>query len=377
MTDEQLTSAASEVRTIASVSSPTRLDFYDAELRAHHEHLRAAYGISPGDEVLDIGCGTGLTTREAARAAAPGRVVGVDVSEGMLERAREKTAAEQLDNVRYDLGDAQVHRFDPAGFDVAISRFGTMFFSDPAAAFANIAAALRPEARLVLLVWQRHDHNGWARAIDAALGDAAQPPQPGADPFSLGDAEATAGILEGAGFDGIRFEDVHEPVLYGHDLDAALAFVRGFQDTSAALASLSDGEAARTVERLREMLAAHYSDERGVALDSRSWLITARRRRQDVDNGRQTRPRLTLLGPLNGSGARLWADCRQRSRVRLCSADKNSGAWTPRHRTDPDPHAYPLAPPHTRQSPPPHHRRDRCRTKPRQRTCSTTRKRFG
>ena len=104
-------------------------------------------------------------------------------------------------------------------------------------------------------------------------------PQPRADPFSLGDAEATAGILEGAGFDGMRFEDVHEPVLYGHDLDAALAFLRGFQDTSAALASLSDDETARTVERLREMLAAHYSHELGVVLNSRFWLITARRRR--------------------------------------------------------------------------------------------------
>ena len=261
------------------MSSPSSLDFYDAELRAHHEHLRAAYGISPGDEVVDIGCGTGLTTREAARAAAPGRVIGVDVSERMLERARQLTAAERLDNVRYTLGDAQVHRFDPARFDVAISRFGTMFFSDPAAAFANIAGALRPDGRLVLLVWQRREHNEWARAIDAALGDAAQPPQPGADPFSLGDAEATAGILEGAGFADVHFEDIREPVLYGHDLDAALAFVRGFQDTSAALASLSHVEAARTVERLREALAAHCTDERGVALDSRSWLISARRRR--------------------------------------------------------------------------------------------------
>ncbi len=262
---------------IGSVSSLTSLDFYDAELRAHHEHLRTAYGIGPGDEVVDIGCGTGLTTREAARAAAPGLVVGVDVSERMLERARQLTAADRLDNVRYELGDAQVHRFDPARFDVAISRFGTMFFSDPAAAFANIAAALRPEARLVQLVWQRYEHNEWARAIDAALGDAAQPPPRGADPFSLGDAEATGRILQGAGFDEIRFEDVHEPVLYGHDLDAALAFVRGFQNTSAALASLSDGEATHTVQRLRETLAAHYSDERGVVLDSRSWLITARR----------------------------------------------------------------------------------------------------
>ena len=82
------------------MSSPTSPDFYDAELRAHHEHLRAAYGISPGDDVLDVGCGTGLTTREAARAAAPGRVVGVDVSERMLERARRLTAAEGLANVR-------------------------------------------------------------------------------------------------------------------------------------------------------------------------------------------------------------------------------------------------------------------------------------
>jgi hypothetical protein len=131
----------------------------------------------------------------------------------------------------------------------------------------------------VLLVWQPHEDNEWARAIDAALGDAARPPQPGADPFSLGDAEATAGLLQGAGFEDVRLEDVHEPVFYGDDLDAALAVVRGFQDTRAALAGLSDSEAARTVERLREMLAAHYSDERGVVLDSHSWLITARRRR--------------------------------------------------------------------------------------------------
>ncbi len=102
--------------------------------------------------------------------------------------------------------------------------------------------------------------------------------QPGSDPFSLGDAEATAGILEGAGFGDIHFADVHEPVLYGHDLDAALAFVSGFQDARAALATLTDDEAARTVERLRTMLAAHDTDERGVVLDSRSWLITARRR---------------------------------------------------------------------------------------------------
>jgi len=89
------------------VTSRIALDFYDAELRAHHEHLRAPYEISPGDDVLDIGCGTGLTTRDAARAAASGRVVGVDVSERMLQRARQLTEAERLDNVTFELGDAR------------------------------------------------------------------------------------------------------------------------------------------------------------------------------------------------------------------------------------------------------------------------------
>ena len=254
------------------------IDFYDAELRAHHEHLRAAYGIRPGDEVLDIGCGTGLTTRDAGRAAAPGRVLGVDVSERMLERARELTAAERLANVRYELGDAQVHRFDAARFDVAISRFGTMFFADPRAAFANIAAALGADARLVLLVWQRLEDNEWARLIDAALGDAAQPAPPGEDPFALGDAQATTRLLQTAGFADVRVEAVHEPVFYGDGVEAALAVVTGFQSASAALSRPSADEAARAVARLRDMLAAHHSREHGVALESRSWLVTARRR---------------------------------------------------------------------------------------------------
>jgi SAM-dependent methyltransferase len=259
------------------MSPPTRLDFYDVELRAHHEHLRAAYGICRGDEILDVGCGTGLTTREAGREAAPGRVVGVDVSERMLERARELTAAERLENVRYELGDAQVSRFDPQRFDLAISRFGTMFFADPCAAFANIGSALRTQGRLVSLVWQRRELNEWALALDAALGDAAEPPPPTGDPFSLGDAAATAEMLERAGFEGVQFENVHEPVLYGHDIDAALEFVRGFQDVTAALAGMSRDDAEHAVDRLRRTLEDHYGDDQGVAFDSRSWLITARR----------------------------------------------------------------------------------------------------
>jgi len=137
---------------------------------------------------------------------------------------------------------------------------------------------MRPQARLVLLVWRPYHVNRWVQAIDAALGDAAPPTAPGADPFSLGDATATAGLLDTAGFDDIHLEDVHEPVLYGHDLDAALAVIQGFESTRAALGRLNPDQAAQTVARLRDMLAAHYTDEGGVRLDARSWLVTARRR---------------------------------------------------------------------------------------------------
>ena len=116
--------------------------------------------------MLDIGCGAGQTSRDAARAAVAGKVLGVDVSKQLLERARERTAAEGLRNITYELGDAQVHPLAPRQFDVVISRFGTMFFADPVAAFSNLA---RPGARLVMLVWQSHVRNEWAVAIEAAL----------------------------------------------------------------------------------------------------------------------------------------------------------------------------------------------------------------
>ena len=248
---------------------------YDFELRAYQARLRAAMEISPGDHVLDIGCGAGQSTRDAARAAAPGRVLGVDVSAPALELAM----AEPLDNVAYEQGDAQVHPFAPDHYDVAISRFGTMFFSDPVAAFSNIARALRVGGRLVLLAWQSRERNEWTMAIDTALCGPDQPASPGLTlaAFSLADRAATARILERAGFGGIRFSDVREPVFYGRDVDAAMEFIRSFESTRDTLAGLPDAARARALERLRAMVAAHDTGEDGVVFDSRAWLITAHR----------------------------------------------------------------------------------------------------
>jgi ubiquinone/menaquinone biosynthesis C-methylase UbiE len=249
---------------------------FDDELRAHNDRLRAATGVRAGEHVLDVGCGAGQTTREAARTAAPGEVLGIDVTERMVDRARELTAAEGLDNVRYECADAQVHGFAPEHFDLAISRFGLMFFADPDAAFANIARALRPGGRLVALVWQRREDNEWERAIVEALESPA--PLEWGDAFSLGDPAATQGILERAGFHDVRLDDVDAPVFYGSDANEALAWVTSFAAVRDALARLDSDARDRARERLRDTLAAHSRASGGVVLPSRSWLVSARRR---------------------------------------------------------------------------------------------------
>jgi ubiquinone/menaquinone biosynthesis C-methylase UbiE len=241
---------------------------YDAELRLHAEVLRRACAISSAERVLDIGCGTGQTTRDAGRAASSGSALGIDVSAAMIARARELAAAEHLRNVRFELGDAQVHPLPAQGFDVAISRFGTMFFADPVAAFRNIRAALANDGRLVMMVWQSHESNEWSVAIQQ---DHSRP----SAAFSLADQSKVAAILEQCGFASPTFQDVHEPVYYGDSVAAAFEWVSRFQVTRELLQSLDVVAAERARERLRKTLAKHFR-EQGVWFDSRAWIVTAR-----------------------------------------------------------------------------------------------------
>jgi ubiquinone/menaquinone biosynthesis C-methylase UbiE len=249
---------------------------YDAELRRHNELFRATARVGSRDRVLDIGCGTGQSTREAARAAVTGSAVGVDLSAPMLERARQLSDDQGLANITYQQADAQVHRFPPTRFDLCISRFGAMFFADPVAAFTNIGRALRPAARLVLLVWQERDRNEWATAIRQTLTAASATPR-GPDAFSLADPSVTEGILAAAGFAEVSFTDVHEPVYYGPDSATAFDAVLRLWEFKDLLANLDAAAAEQARTRLRATLAAHHTDG-GVYFDSRAWIITARRR---------------------------------------------------------------------------------------------------
>ena len=250
-----------------------RLDAgYDAELRRHHEVLCRSVGVRLDDHVLDIGCGAGQLTRQVASAARAGSALGVDISAPAIQRARDSAREEGLGNVTFECADAQVHPFAPESRDLAVSRFGTMFFADPVAAFTNIGRALRPGGRLVMMVWQARERNEWDVAIRRSLGATEGPAGP--DPFSLVDPSAVTDILWAAGFTGVTFTDVHEAVYYGPDVAAALDWVRGFTCTNQVLERLDSAAAARALKRLQDALAAHLNDD-GVWFDSRAWIVTA------------------------------------------------------------------------------------------------------
>jgi SAM-dependent methyltransferase len=252
---------------------------YDAELRLHNARLRRVYDIGLDDRVLDIGCGTGQTTRDAARTAVVGSVLGVDTAAPAIERARELADEEGLHNVTHAVADAEIHPFEDEAFDVAISRFGTMFFAEPTAAFGNIARALRPAGRLVMMVWQDRDRNEWASSIDDALAaDQASPllPSDAMNPFSLGDPAAVTTILDAAGFVELSFTDVHESVYYGPDVAAAVAWIGGFADVRNTLQQLDPASRDHALDRLVRTLEAHARAD-GIWFDSRVWIITARR----------------------------------------------------------------------------------------------------
>jgi SAM-dependent methyltransferase len=278
------------VLTIANVEMARAWDEEGARWAEHAERYEAASDgqwralvdtglISAADAVLDIGCGTGKSTRDAARLAPSGSALGVDLSTRMLERARERAAAEGVANVTFLQADAQVHPFEAGSFDTAISVFGAMFFADPVAAFANVARALRPGAGLGILVWRELGRNEWVTAVRSALamGRELPEPQPGAPgPFQLVEADLVRRILGEAGFASIGLVSVDEPMRLGTDAGDAFAFVRTMGIVKGLTQDLDEPTRQQALENLHAVLAAHEAED-GVLLRSSAWLVTARR----------------------------------------------------------------------------------------------------
>jgi SAM-dependent methyltransferase len=223
-----------------------------------------------GRRVLDVGCGCGATSLALAAAVGPsGGVLGVDISAPMLARARERAAVAGVAHARFEAADAQTHAFPPASFDTLFSRFGVMFFVDPAAAFANLARALVPGARLAFVCWQALPKNPWmAVPLMAAAQHVALPPPP----------PRVTRVLAGAGFADVAFE-AFEPtiaVAAGADLDATVEFLLQMGPAAQAIREAGEGAAEKARGALREALGP-YDGPDGVRMASAAWIVTARR----------------------------------------------------------------------------------------------------
>ena len=243
------------------------------------ERLMERLRPRPGEFVLDIGCGYGASTIALAREVAPnGHVLGVDVSALLLERARELVPAGLA--VEFVLGDASIYPFEAGHADLLFSRFGVMFFADPARAFANIRAGLRPGARVGFACWREPRENPWFMLpLQAAYRHVPRLPEPGPEdpgPFSFASERRVRDILERAGFGAIQFEavDLVFDLAEGRGLDAAVETSLGTGPAGRALEGQPPALRAAAAESIRAVLAP-YQDGGRVPLRGAIWIVSA------------------------------------------------------------------------------------------------------
>lgn len=257
-------------------------DHFDATLAPFGEAAIEALALGPDDRVVDIGCGTGATTLRLSAQVAPSDVVGVDISATMLGLARQRAAAAGTTNVRFVNADVQVDPIEGAPFDAAFSRFGVMFFSDPAVAFARIAEALVAGGRLSFVCYGTGAANPFITAPVGAAMQALglQPPPPGSPtPFSLADCDATTALLTGAGFTDVGIEPGPDEAVVGTDDDMvglARMVVAQNPTTSAALDAADENTSSAVLDAVLAVLAPHRHDGL-VRMPASSWIVTARR----------------------------------------------------------------------------------------------------
>jgi SAM-dependent methyltransferase len=244
--------------------------------------IRAA-DAQPGEQVLDIGCGSGTSTWVLAEQVGPsGFVLGVDISEQLVDVAN--TAATEETSVEFRCADAATALLPEQAFDLLFSRFGVMFFDDPVPAFAHMRRALKTGGRVAFACWRGAQENDWVRLPMAAIRDIVQvapadPEAPG--PFAFASRERVEAILASAGFVDIAIAPFDTSISYGHGetreqaIDDALDMAFQVGPLSRALADQSDDIRARAAVAVRAAFAQQPGDT-SVLIDGAAWIVTAR-----------------------------------------------------------------------------------------------------
>jgi len=247
----------------------------DAIMAGHLADLLAAADLRAGQVLVDVGCGCGVLSLEAADRGCAVR--GVDISRPMLAHARRRADAAGLD-IDFAEADAQTHPLRSGSVDRVMSRFGVMFFSDPVAAFGNLRGWLAPGGSLHFLCWQPLDENPWMYKVLAVAkpwledSGSADPRAPG--PFSLGDTDHLRGVLSAAGFSDVQVAEVRRPMRVEGTPEEALAFYLERGPIKAARAVSEEARAHVEADLLALMRAEH--DGEAVSMDGACWLVTAR-----------------------------------------------------------------------------------------------------
>jgi SAM-dependent methyltransferase len=242
--------------------------------------LRAA-AAQPGERVIDVGCGSGETSFRLARLVGEtGEVLGVDVSEPMLAIARERLAQEGQEHLSFALGDASSAEL-PGGRDLIFSRFGVMFFDDPAAAFAHLRAALRPGGRIAFVCWRHPRENPWAVAPLTAARSALNHVAPPADlnapgPFAFHDAGRLSGLLGEAGFSGVDISPFDAAIHVGASPREAAETSAKFGPLSRFVREVGENRLQEILDAVEAALAPRAEANGTVRLSGATWVVTAK-----------------------------------------------------------------------------------------------------
>lgn len=251
---------------------------FDRQAGAHGRAAIEVLAPADGEQIVDVGCGAGSTAIEIAGRVGPnGSVLGVDISESMIEGARVFAEASGATNAEFVVGDAMAMDFE-ASADGVFSRFGVMFFSDATTGFANLRGALRVGGRLGFTCWRSPAENPWisqsfelvSRYVDLPF--AADPTAPG--PMSLADPDRIGSVLAAAGFDGVEVVAHDAPARLGDDPTEAVDFLSELMPMVGALRRDDPASADRLHDELHEMVV-QWTTPDGVEAPSATWIVSA------------------------------------------------------------------------------------------------------